>query len=55
VIARAGVTAAPTPQLSTSAAPLDAGKLSQVIEHQAATLLVARSHGAIVGMLTLAR
>ena len=41
------------PQLSTSAAPLDAGKLAQVIEHQAATLLIARSHGAIIGMLTL--
>jgi ribosomal protein S18 acetylase RimI-like enzyme len=41
------------PQLSTSAAPLDAGKLAQVIQHQAVTLLVARRHGAIVGMLTL--
>jgi ribosomal protein S18 acetylase RimI-like enzyme len=41
------------PQLSTSAPPLDAGKLSQVIQHQAVTLLVARSRGTIVGMLTL--
>jgi ribosomal protein S18 acetylase RimI-like enzyme len=41
------------PQLSTSAAPLDAGKLAQIIQHQAVTLLVARRHGAIVGMLTL--
>jgi ribosomal protein S18 acetylase RimI-like enzyme len=41
------------PQLSTSAAPLDAGNLTQIIEHQAATLFIARSHGAIVGMLTL--
>jgi ribosomal protein S18 acetylase RimI-like enzyme len=41
------------PQLSTSAAPLDAGNLARIIEHQAATLLIARSHGAIVGMLTL--
>jgi ribosomal protein S18 acetylase RimI-like enzyme len=41
------------PQLSTSAAPLDAGKLAQIVEHQAATLFIARRHGAIVGMLTL--
>lgn len=41
------------PQLSTSAVPLDAGKLAQVIQHQAVTLLVARSRGTIVGMLTL--
>jgi ribosomal protein S18 acetylase RimI-like enzyme len=41
------------PQLSTSAAPLDAGKLAQVIQHQAVTLLVARRRGAIVGMLTV--
>jgi ribosomal protein S18 acetylase RimI-like enzyme len=41
------------PQLSTSAAPLDAGSLAQIIQHQAATLLIARSRRAIVGMLTL--
>jgi ribosomal protein S18 acetylase RimI-like enzyme len=39
------------PQLSTTAAPLDAGKLAQVIQHQAATLLVARRHGAIVTLV----
>jgi ribosomal protein S18 acetylase RimI-like enzyme len=41
------------PQLSTSAAPPDAASLAQIIQHQAATLFIARSHGAIVGMLTL--
>jgi ribosomal protein S18 acetylase RimI-like enzyme len=41
------------PQLSTSATPMDAGKLAQVIQHQAVTLLVARRRGTIVGMLTL--
>jgi ribosomal protein S18 acetylase RimI-like enzyme len=41
------------PQLSKSAAPLDADGLAQVAGHQAITLLVARSDGVIVGMLTL--
>ena len=41
------------PQLSTSAASLDARRLAEVIQHQAVTLLVARSRGTIVGMLTL--
>jgi ribosomal protein S18 acetylase RimI-like enzyme len=41
------------PQLSTSATPMDAGKLAQVIQHPAVTLVVARRRGTIVGMLTL--
>jgi ribosomal protein S18 acetylase RimI-like enzyme len=41
------------PQLSGSAAPLGADDLARVAKHQAITLLVARSQGAIVGMLTL--
>jgi ribosomal protein S18 acetylase RimI-like enzyme len=41
------------PQLSSSAAPLSADDLARVANHQANTLFVARSQGAIVGMLTL--
>jgi ribosomal protein S18 acetylase RimI-like enzyme len=41
------------PQLSTSAAPLGADDLTQITSHQAITLLIARSEGVIVGMLTL--
>jgi ribosomal protein S18 acetylase RimI-like enzyme len=41
------------PQLSSSAAPLDADDLVRVISHQATTLFVARRDGTIVGMLTL--
>ncbi|SRR6266498_1697938 len=40
-------------QLSSSAAPLGAGGLAQIVTHQATTLFVARSQGAVVGMLTL--
>jgi ribosomal protein S18 acetylase RimI-like enzyme len=40
-------------QLSSSAAPLGAGGLARIAAHEATTLFVARSHGAIVGMLTL--
>jgi len=41
------------PQLSKSAAPLDAEGLAQITSHQAITLFVARHQGGIVGMLTL--
>jgi hypothetical protein len=41
------------PQLSRSAAPLSADDLNQITSHQAITLLIARSEGVIVGMLTL--
>jgi ribosomal protein S18 acetylase RimI-like enzyme len=41
------------PQLSSSAAALDADDLTRIANHQANTLLVARDRGAIVGMLTL--
>jgi ribosomal protein S18 acetylase RimI-like enzyme len=41
------------PQLSTSAAPLSAEDLTGIASHQATTLLIARSDGVIVGMLTL--
>jgi ribosomal protein S18 acetylase RimI-like enzyme len=41
------------PQLSGSAAPLGADELARISGHQAITLLVARSGGVIVGMLTL--
>jgi ribosomal protein S18 acetylase RimI-like enzyme len=41
------------PQLSESAAPLDADGLARITSHQATTLFVARSDGVIVGMLTL--
>jgi ribosomal protein S18 acetylase RimI-like enzyme len=41
------------PQLSRSAAPLAADDLARIVDHQAITLLVARSQGLIVGMLTL--
>jgi ribosomal protein S18 acetylase RimI-like enzyme len=41
------------PQLSSSAAALDADDLARIANHQANTLLVARDRGAIVGMLTL--
>jgi len=41
------------PQLSRSAAPLDAEGLARIAKHQAITLFVARSQGRIVGMLTL--
>jgi ribosomal protein S18 acetylase RimI-like enzyme len=40
-------------QLSSSAAPLSADGLDRIAHHQATTLLVARSQGAVVGMLTL--
>src|SRR6266545_2410068 len=40
-------------QLSSSAAPLGANGLAQIVTHQATTLFVARSQGAVVGMLTL--
>ena len=40
-------------QLSSSAAPLDADDLARIADHQATTLLVARSQDVIVGMLTL--
>ena len=41
------------PQLSSAAVALDADQLARIVDHQANTLLVARDHGAIVGMLTL--
>jgi ribosomal protein S18 acetylase RimI-like enzyme len=41
------------PQLSSSAPPLSADDLARIANHQANTLFVARSQGAIVGMLTL--
>jgi ribosomal protein S18 acetylase RimI-like enzyme len=41
------------PQLSGSAAALDAGHLTRIVGHQAITLLVARGRSGIVGMLTL--
>ena len=41
------------PQLSGSAAALDAGELTRIVDHQAITLLVARGGSGIVGMLTL--
>jgi ribosomal protein S18 acetylase RimI-like enzyme len=41
------------PQLSKSAAPLDADGLARIASHQATTLFIARSHDVIVGMLTL--
>lgn len=41
------------PQLSKSAAPLDAEGLTRIASHQATTLFVARSRDVIVGMLTL--
>ena len=40
-------------QLSSSAASLGADGLARIAHHQATTLFVARSQGAIVGMLTL--
>ncbi len=40
-------------QLSSSAASLGADGLARIAQHQATTLFVARSQGAIVGMLTL--
>jgi ribosomal protein S18 acetylase RimI-like enzyme len=42
------------PQLSSSAAPLDAAGLATVVASPAITVLVARSEGHIVGSLTLA-
>ena len=41
------------PQLSRSAAKLDAEGLARIAKHQATTLFVARSQDVIVGMLTL--
>ena len=41
------------PQLSNSAAPLDAEGLARITNHQAITLFIARSQDVIVGMLTL--
>jgi ribosomal protein S18 acetylase RimI-like enzyme len=41
------------PQLSSSAAPLDAGDLATIVGHQAVTMFVARNDRGIVGMLTL--
>jgi ribosomal protein S18 acetylase RimI-like enzyme len=41
------------PQLSRSAAVLDADGLARIVSHQAITLFIARSGGVIVGMLTL--
>jgi GNAT superfamily N-acetyltransferase len=41
------------PQLSKSAAELDAEGLARIAKHQATTLFVARSQDVIVGMLTL--
>lgn len=41
------------PQLSTSATPLDTAALEQLVRSEAATLLVARTEGTIVGTLTL--
>jgi ribosomal protein S18 acetylase RimI-like enzyme len=42
------------PQLSRSAQPLDAASLATIVASPAVTLLVARSHGRIIGSLTLA-
>ena len=44
---------APAPQLSSEAAPPSGDDLARMVGHQAITLFVARSSGAIVGMLTL--
>jgi ribosomal protein S18 acetylase RimI-like enzyme len=41
------------PQLSGSAALLDADSLTRIVGHQAITLFVARSESGVVGMLTL--
>ena len=41
------------PQLSSSPAPLSVDDLTNVVNHQATTLFVARSRGVVVGMLTL--
>jgi GNAT superfamily N-acetyltransferase len=41
------------PQLSGSAAPIDAGDLDRIVGHEAVTLLAARGPGGVVGMLTL--
>ena len=41
------------PQLSGSAAALDADQLTRIVGHQAISLLVARGEHGIVGMLTL--
>jgi ribosomal protein S18 acetylase RimI-like enzyme len=41
------------PQLSSSAAPLSADDLTEIVSHQATTLFIARSKGVIVGMLTV--
>jgi GNAT superfamily N-acetyltransferase len=41
------------PQLSGSAAPVDAGDLDRIAGHEAVTLLAARGPGGVVGMLTL--
>jgi ribosomal protein S18 acetylase RimI-like enzyme len=41
------------PQLSTSAKPLDEGRLAAIVRSEAAHLLVAEDDGVIVGMLTL--
>jgi ribosomal protein S18 acetylase RimI-like enzyme len=41
------------PQLSGSAAALDADQLTRIVGHQAISLLVARGERGIVGMLTL--
>jgi ribosomal protein S18 acetylase RimI-like enzyme len=42
------------PQLSSSAAPLDAEALAAIVSSPAVTVLIARSGGGIVGSLTLA-
>ena len=42
------------PQLSSSARPLDAAALATIVSSPAATVLIARSDGQIVGSLTLA-
>jgi ribosomal protein S18 acetylase RimI-like enzyme len=42
------------PQLSSSAGPLDAAALAAIVGSPAATVLIARSDGRIVGSLTLA-
>jgi len=42
------------PQLSSSAAPLDAEALAAIVSSPAVTVLIARSGGDIVGSLTLA-
>jgi ribosomal protein S18 acetylase RimI-like enzyme len=41
------------PQLSTSAAPLDAGALGDVVSSPAVTVLLAKSEGTIVGTTSL--